>query len=318
MSHSFVVAIAVLTLGAAIGQAEESAVERLHEHLEKASGHGHAAPPQASWPVNVNVSCNLIRVHAFCPLSHEAELHLWEEATWLDERLAWQPSDFGDLQTAQIRDVRDIWVPDLALYNEIGTPVGHDHFKGAEAIVMASGKVIVVASRAAKIVCNSTAMKRDGNQFQCQWTMGPWLSDTSRVDAFPASGFDPTVGGASTRYFEPNDNWELSGGEADFTVSKSLMEFDAAAGLIYPFIKYELHFQRAHGPSAIVRLERDTIANMASQPPLPQRPIAVSHGLALVSIRHFDVPVRRLKALVWEKVAWSDARAAFQSEDYAG
>ena len=44
-------------------------------------------------------------------------LRLFFRQIWIDERLRWDPGEFGGLQTIRIPD-KKLWLPDIVLYNK--------------------------------------------------------------------------------------------------------------------------------------------------------------------------------------------------------
>ncbi|CAH8572864.1 unnamed protein product [Schistosoma turkestanicum] len=76
-----------------------------------------ACPYVCQKPLPVNLTYNVIQV---VKLSHSDETLIisgWFTIRWMDHRLKWEPSDFGDLENILIFKSKQLWRPDLAFGN---------------------------------------------------------------------------------------------------------------------------------------------------------------------------------------------------------
>nr|CAH8869954.1 unnamed protein product [Trichobilharzia regenti] len=74
-------------------------------------------PNSCQNPLSVNLTYNVIQV---VKLSHSDETLIisgWFTIRWVDYRLKWRPSDFGDLQSLLLSRNVQLWKPDLAFGN---------------------------------------------------------------------------------------------------------------------------------------------------------------------------------------------------------
>ena len=64
---------------------------------------------------------------------------------WTDPRLAWNPEDFGGIDTIRT-NAKNIWIPDITTYNTITEmkPIMNGFEELSNAVVRSSGMVIFV------------------------------------------------------------------------------------------------------------------------------------------------------------------------------
>ena len=71
---------------------------------------------------------------------------------WTDERLTWNPEDFGGLDRIRIHS-KYIWIPDITMYNSVGEPKSNylPWDDSASVVVVATGQLIFVAPVVQKV-----------------------------------------------------------------------------------------------------------------------------------------------------------------------
>ena len=78
-------------------------------------------PPNGNEPTNVSVGINLYRLESIDLSSGVMMLNAWLRMSWMDKRLVWNESDFGNVSKTAFfgspMDVEsEIWVPDAEIY----------------------------------------------------------------------------------------------------------------------------------------------------------------------------------------------------------
>lgn len=48
-------------------------------------------------------------------------LNVWVEQTWRDERISWDPQDYGNISKLTV-GTQHLWIPDIVLYNKLVFP----------------------------------------------------------------------------------------------------------------------------------------------------------------------------------------------------
>ena len=86
-------------------------------------------PPDSSLPgkpgAQVHVGLNLYHVYAIDTRRATVGLHVWLRLSWTDNRLAWNPADYGGLDFVTFvalpasMEEAQIWVPDVELYSGV-------------------------------------------------------------------------------------------------------------------------------------------------------------------------------------------------------
>lgn len=98
---------------------------RLHAHL--LAGYNTMIPPVSRRQVNyssagtdVMLNMRFWKVDAVEVAAGRMRVKVWVRFKWQDERLAWDPAEFGGITTLPLNaeeGASDIWLPDLAVYN---------------------------------------------------------------------------------------------------------------------------------------------------------------------------------------------------------
>ena len=88
------------------------------------------------------ISQNNGRTHTTSSLSiKKMYMTLWLKQTWTDDRLAWNPDEWDNIQRLRL-PVGEVWKPDLSNYNGKMEVVQNSVYdKMTEAVILADGKV---------------------------------------------------------------------------------------------------------------------------------------------------------------------------------
>ena len=72
---------------------------------------------------DVSVQLRVFKVIEVSPAEGRMRLKVWLRMSWEDERLAWDPADYGNVTSVNYlvadQETTEIWKPDLRLYNSI-------------------------------------------------------------------------------------------------------------------------------------------------------------------------------------------------------
>ncbi|VDK55078.1 unnamed protein product [Anisakis simplex] len=79
---------------------------------------------KASSVVNVYMGLTLTHIFNIDERSQVLTMNIWVEQNWNDERIRWNPLDFGNISKLTV-GIRYVWTPDIVLYNN-----AHDFSRG--------------------------------------------------------------------------------------------------------------------------------------------------------------------------------------------
>ncbi|ELT97278.1 hypothetical protein CAPTEDRAFT_199337 [Capitella teleta] len=104
---------------------------------------------------------------------------------WQDERLQWDPQDFGGVTVARV-PVKNIWSPDIRLLNSMDFHIDED--RDVVAIVSHTGKVLFLAPSRHRIRClrhsgsQKSNRKMDPYDWDCTLRFASWTYDGKSID----------------------------------------------------------------------------------------------------------------------------------------
>jgi len=102
--------------------------------------------------------------------THVLTSRVFERIVWKDERLVWNASDFGGIDSIRVRPWR-IWIPDIQLYNEADYEGCKDWIN---ALVLSTGTVIWFPPTTLRSFCRPTGK----TSAQCHLQLGSWTYHT--------------------------------------------------------------------------------------------------------------------------------------------
>ncbi|XP_064618674.1 neuronal acetylcholine receptor subunit alpha-10-like isoform X2 [Lineus longissimus] len=133
----------------------------------------------ASTPVVVRLGITLTQIFDVDERNQVLVLNVWLDQEWVDEKLRWNPDDFGGLEVLRV-PCAFIWLPDIVLYNSVD-----DYGKGymqALAMVHHSGNVFWPPIVRLKSSCKLDITYFPFDDQICTLKMGSWAYDGFQVD----------------------------------------------------------------------------------------------------------------------------------------
>lgn len=105
----------------------------------------------------------------------------WARFTWKDERLSWKPEEYGGIDVLRIPG-RDVWIPDMEIYNAIEYGPGYFSQQMQErsqnAILYPSGSVLFIPPVHGKVRCNDEEFADwPWGDYDCRIKLGSWTFD---------------------------------------------------------------------------------------------------------------------------------------------
>jgi hypothetical protein len=126
----------------------------------------------------VRVGLNLYHVYAMDMPRSTVALHVWLRISWADERLAWNPADFGGVEMVTFVaspvaiEESQIWVPEVELYE--GTMSSYD-LPHKLVQVYANGSAYMSRPGEVSIVCSLTRLNNfPFDENTCPMRFGGW------------------------------------------------------------------------------------------------------------------------------------------------
>lgn len=99
---------------------------------------------------------------------------------WTDEKLRWNPEDYGDLKIIRT-SAESIWKPDLLLYNNAKTS-NIDHFGLTDVLIYNDGKILWVPPTDFHTFCRLNLRLWPFDQQTCHVKLGSWVHDASSLN----------------------------------------------------------------------------------------------------------------------------------------
>uniref|UniRef100_A0A7E4W089 Neurotransmitter-gated ion-channel ligand-binding domain-containing protein n=1 Tax=Panagrellus redivivus TaxID=6233 RepID=A0A7E4W089_PANRE len=182
----------------------------------------------------VNISLGLTLTHIFNinEKSQVLSLNVWVEQLWHDERIKWDPKDFGNVSKLTV-GVNYVWTPDIVLYNN-----AQDFSRGfvdTNLHIMSDGSMQWAPPVKIYSICR---MKTDFFPFDdqfCFLEFGSWIYDISQMDLTVLERYDGKDPFTIDSFTE-NGEWEI--------VANKTQKLMRGRNSVYPTIVFALHLRR--------------------------------------------------------------------------
>ncbi|KAL1122091.1 hypothetical protein AAG570_003497 [Ranatra chinensis] len=104
----------------------------------------------------------------------------WVRLMWEDEKLTWNPSDYGGLATLHLAD-HEIWEPDVVLYNSaVGNNV--DHYGNTHCLAYPNGRILWVPPAQFSFFCDMDLTRWPFDTHTCSMKLGSWTYSGEQLD----------------------------------------------------------------------------------------------------------------------------------------
>jgi len=160
-------------------------------------------------------------------------LHGWLEMTWQNDRLAWNPSDHGNITILRI-PAKKVWRPDIVDFSTLEHDRIYKEMFNQLVYITNTGSVTWVPPTTFTIRCNSTSDGKDPvDEISCKVPLGSWAYDAAQVDVKASKA---TI--------------DDSGNQSGYRLSESSIIRDSK---VYPccpeaYSKLEIAFKAAYKP----------------------------------------------------------------------
>ncbi|XP_046558627.1 acetylcholine receptor subunit alpha-L1-like [Haliotis rubra] len=124
--------------------------------------------------LNVTINLTVLKISSLSLRTGDAELDTWIHYEWFDNRLTWEPSEYGDISAIRLPP-SDIWRPDIVPYR------GHADVTDAPVVLSNNGLVYYIPPTSIKTRCDVSKYSSDGTVI-CSVKIGSWTYSGNIMD----------------------------------------------------------------------------------------------------------------------------------------
>ncbi|VDN05206.1 unnamed protein product [Thelazia callipaeda] len=186
----------------------------------------------ASTVVNVYMGLTLTHIFNIDERNQVLALNVWVEQNWHDERIQWDPTEFGNISKLTL-GTQYLWTPDIVLYNNTNDP----HIYQIIGQIIRSYKLAAQWAPPAKVysICKLDVRFFPFDDQLCILEFGSWIYDQSQLDVQIMERFDGKDPFTRDSFME-NGEWEI--------VANRTRKVLRGRQTIFPTIVFELHLRR--------------------------------------------------------------------------
>ncbi|KAE9550062.1 hypothetical protein FO519_006726 [Halicephalobus sp. NKZ332] len=206
--------------------------QRLFRHILR--GYDTSVRPiyNASKIVNVFMGLTLTHIFNIDERNQVLALNVWVEQSWNDERIHWEPSDYGNISKLTV-GANYVWRPDIVLYNN-----ARDFSRGfVDTNLHITNDGFVQWAPPAKVhsICRMRTEFFPFDDQHCALEFGSWIYDSTQMDLQMLERYDGKAPFTIDSYTE-NGEWEI--------VANRTKRLIRGRNSIYPTIVFEIHLRR--------------------------------------------------------------------------
>ncbi|XP_046399272.1 acetylcholine receptor subunit alpha-type acr-16-like isoform X1 [Ischnura elegans] len=182
---------------------------------------------------NVTATIKLfVKFFSFDELNSVMHIHTWMALTWTDAYLKWSPSDYGNISVLHV-SIRDIWVPDLSIYNsgDLSVSMG---FRRTQCLIFPDSMVLCVPAIKWPAYCQAVFRLWPFDMHECKLTIGSWNHHGEAVDIKMSDA------GYSLDDYVQSKEWELK----NVTALVNVSVYECCPNETYPTAEYTFIIKR--------------------------------------------------------------------------
>ncbi|CAH1173693.1 unnamed protein product [Phaedon cochleariae] len=107
-------------------------------------------------------------------------VHCWLRLVWTDEKLKWDPEDYGNLTLLNLAE-HEIWQPDVYLYNS-ATSTAINHYGNTHCLLYSDGEVLWVPPAQFTVLCSLNLKYWPFDDQECYLKFGSWTYSGDQID----------------------------------------------------------------------------------------------------------------------------------------
>uniref|UniRef100_A0A914BW61 Uncharacterized protein n=1 Tax=Acrobeloides nanus TaxID=290746 RepID=A0A914BW61_9BILA len=186
----------------------------------------------ASKTVIVYMGLTLTHIFNIDERNQVLALNVWVEQSWQDERIRWNPQEFGNITKLTV-GVNYLWTPDIVLYNN-----ARDFSRGfvdTNVHITFEGDIQWAPPAKVHSMCRlNVALFPFDDQF-CVLEFGSWIYDQKQLDIEVVERYDGKAPFTIDSFTE-NGEWQI--------VANRTRKIVRGRNSVYPTILFELHLRR--------------------------------------------------------------------------
>ncbi|VDM38213.1 unnamed protein product [Toxocara canis] len=186
----------------------------------------------ASTVVNVYMGLTLTHIFNIDERSQVLALNVWVEQSWHDERIHWDPLEFGNISKLTV-GIRYVWTPDIVLYNN-----ARDFSRGfvdTNLHILSNGDLQWAPPAKVYSICKLDVTFFPFDDQFCVLEFGSWIYDQSQLDVQIMERYDGKDPFTKDSFTE-NGEWEI--------VANRTRKLLRGRQTVFPTIVFELHLRR--------------------------------------------------------------------------
>ncbi|XP_043188388.1 acetylcholine receptor subunit alpha-type acr-16-like [Amphibalanus amphitrite] len=164
-----------------------------------------------------------------------ATINAWTVMVWMDRRLTWQPSDYGNTRVVLMYSSQ-IWLPDIYLMN--GVTHLEPIYMHAPVPVNSTGLVVWVTPSTFRVRCQKEMANWPYDQQKCTVILSSWSLDRDTHEVIPATHDGKLV--LSNDMVKTDSHWRVT------SVDGSLVNttYNCCPGSVWHELHVEMHVAR--------------------------------------------------------------------------
>ena len=184
-------------------------------------------------------------------IKSSVDLLTWLRLVWVDERLAWNPEDYGGLDRVWVwiadgigqGETSEIWTPDIELWNQMESV--KTSFASSFAEVEPNGRVYWSRPGHLIPVCKFGGLEHfPFDTLVCTVELGSWSYSGKYLALKPLDGTGFSIGGSDTS----GESFQEFSLENVTSKVKEYPPFPSDPLSSWPVILYNISFDRSHEP----------------------------------------------------------------------
>ena len=245
-------------------------------HADLLANYNKAVPPKSKRTVaysaagtDVSLQLRFFKVESVTPAAGQMRTKLWWRTWWSDERLSWDPSQYGGVTELKFHassytdpETSDIWLPDLTIYNSLDA--FHVSLEPAWASVRHDGTVFWTRPGLVSLMCRFSGLVMfPYDKLSCPLDVGGWqLSGTHQG----LTGGTPS-GGPCVTLEAPEEVSQDSYQEYQIVhvdCKGEVLEYSTAPGEFWPIVRFRIYLSRSYSYYAYFALFPSIVLTLLS------------------------------------------------------
>ncbi|KAK0428205.1 hypothetical protein QR680_010672 [Steinernema hermaphroditum] len=206
--------------------------QRLFRHITRDYDVSVRPVYNASTVVQIYMGLTLTHIFNIDERSQVLALNVWVEQSWRDERITWNPEQYGNISKLTL-PTEYVWKPDIVLYNN-----ARDFSRGfvdTNLHILNTGDMQWAPPAKIYSICKLDVTYFPFDDQFCMLEFGSWIYDQSQLDVQIVDRYDGKAPFTKDSFTE-NGEWEI--------VANRTRKVLRGRQSVYPTIVFEMHLRR--------------------------------------------------------------------------